>query len=114
MRLLYAGPAVFFLLFLGFTSGALKVNIPLLELRWILDRVWMLLASMPYLVGGFVLATGVPQGRRSHRAPAVEVAAQRDFCGMLPFAVLYVLPYVLGAVPNTTRRCRCCLWCWFR
>ena len=57
VALLYAGPAAFFLLFLGFTSGALKVNIPLLELNWSLDRLWMLLASMPYLAGGFVLAT---------------------------------------------------------
>ena len=39
--LLYVPAALMFLVFVAFSSGAMKIAVPLMELRWMLDRVWM-------------------------------------------------------------------------
>jgi len=101
---LYVPAALLFLTYLGFSSGALSVRIPLVELRWMLDRVWMLFSTVPYLIGGAVLS------REYHRAEDPIVRQQLKwlrngaFCGILPFALLYVLPYAMGAVPSSYQK----------
>ena len=65
-----------------------------------LDRVWMLLATLPYIVSGLVLA-------REYRTTEDPMVRQQlkwlrngALCGALPFTCIYVLPYALGAIPN--------------
>src|SRR5208282_4036036 len=62
VTLLYVPPALFFLVWLAVTSGTLRIGISLLELRWMLDRIWQAALVIPYLLGGVVLS------RDSHRA----------------------------------------------
>src|SRR4029079_10718093 len=38
--LLYVPAALMFLAFVAFSSGAMKISVPLLELRWMMDRAW--------------------------------------------------------------------------
>src|SRR5205085_2226592 len=53
VALLYLPAALVFLLSIGFSSGALKISMPLLEVRWMLDRLWTVFATVPYVLGGF-------------------------------------------------------------
>ena len=43
--------ALLFLAFLAFTSGAMQISVPLIELRWMLDRAWMVVWTLPYFIG---------------------------------------------------------------
>ena len=96
--LLYVPAALLFLAFVAFTSGAMKISVPLVELRWMLDRAWMVAWTLPYLIGALVLSRRIPPDRRPDRAAAVEVAAQRR-----------VLRH-----PALRRCSTCCRTCWAR
>src|SRR5207302_10408341 len=50
--LLYLPAALMMLAYMSFASGALTIAVPLIELRWMLDRVWIVFATVPYLIGG--------------------------------------------------------------
>jgi len=104
VALLYAAPSALFLLFLGFASGLVRVNIPLLELNWALDRLWMLLASLPYIIGGFALSAEYRKAEDPIVRQQLKWLRNGTFAGVLPFAVLYVLPFVLGAVPGNYQK----------
>ncbi|RPI10119.1 MAG: PAS domain-containing protein, partial [Acidobacteriales bacterium] len=86
--------------FLGVASGAVRVAIPPVELRWMLDRIWISLLAALYLAGGAVLTL------RHRRAEDPIVRQQLKWLrngalfGVLPFLLFYVLPYSLGAVPG--------------
>jgi len=56
VALLYLPSALLFAVFVAFATGALTVAIPLLELRWMLDRIWMVFWTIPYVAGGFALS----------------------------------------------------------
>ncbi len=99
VALLYAAPVALFLLFLGFSSGAIKVNIPLIELGWGLDRLWMLLATIPYIIGGFALSAEYRKAEDPIVRQQLKWLRNGTFAGVLPFTLLYVVPFALGAVP---------------
>src|SRR5690349_8248813 len=54
--LVYLPAALLFLVDISFSSGALAIAIPLGELRWMLDRVWIVASTLPYIVGGIALS----------------------------------------------------------
>ena len=56
VAMLYLPPALLFALWLAATSGALRIGISLVELRWMLDRIWQSLLVVPYLLGGLALS----------------------------------------------------------
>ena len=98
--LVYIPGAALLAITLGITSGTLRLAVPLVELRWLLDRVWMPYWTLMYLAGGISLMF-------EHRAAEDPVVRQQlkwlrngTFSGVLPFTVLYVLPYTLGMVPG--------------
>src|SRR5205807_8001813 len=47
--LLYLPAALLFILFPAFSSGTLTIAVPLVELRWLLDRAWMVFFTLPSL-----------------------------------------------------------------
>jgi len=98
--LLYVPAALVFLLYVAFSSGALKISVPLLEVRWMLDRLWIVFATVPYILGGFALS--LEYGRSEDPIVRQQLKWLRNgtFCGILPYAFLYVLPYSLGQVPG--------------
>ena len=74
------------------------------RLRWNLDRLQML-----YLAGFFVLAAYVLW--RSYRKASTPVLRQQlkwvtrgTILAVAPFTLFYVVPYLLGAVPNSVMR----------
>ena len=98
--LLYLPAALLVSLYLAVAAGSLKTGIPLLELRWLMDRGWTLLPPLIYLIGAVVL------NAEHHKAEDAIVRQQLKwlrngaFCGALPYAVLYALPYAMGAIPT--------------
>ncbi len=86
---------------LGVSHGlAAHGSEPLLEVRWLLDRVWMAFLCAMYLAGGAVLALQM----RHADDPIVRrqlTWLRNGACwAVLPFAVLYAIPYMLGVQPE--------------
>ncbi len=98
--LVYLPGLALFVIQTGVMFGWLRSAAPLIEVRWLLDRVWLTFLCGMYVAGGVVLAA---QMRRAHD-PVVrrQLAWLRNgaLVGMLPFALIYAVPYVMGVAPN--------------
>jgi two-component system NtrC family sensor kinase len=98
--LLYLPAAALFLVYIGFASGALTSAVPLIEMRWLLDRVWVVLAAAPYLIAGLVVSAEYGKAEDTIVRQQLKWLRNGTFCGYLPYFTLYVAPYALGAIPN--------------
>ncbi|HEY6344752.1 MAG TPA: ATP-binding protein [Bryobacteraceae bacterium] len=85
---------------IGIAVGWLRTAAPLIEVRWLLDRVWLVFLSACYLAGTLVLALQM----RTATDPIVrrQLTWLRNgaLAGILPFGLLYALPYAIGVVPS--------------
>ncbi|MCU1259195.1 MAG: sensor signal transduction histidine kinase [Bryobacterales bacterium] len=102
--LLYVPGIVFTLIFVGITSGVVRVNMPLVQLNWYLDRVWMALLTVLYLVSGLTLALEYRRTEDPILRQQLKWLRNGTFCGLLPFALFYAVPYIMGGVPGTYMR----------
>ncbi len=98
--LLYLPGALLFLTFLAFSSRTLQISVPLIELRWMLDRVWMTVWTVPYFLGAIALNAEYRRTEDTIVRQQLKWLRNGAFYGILPFALFYILPYVMGAVPN--------------
>ena len=98
--LLYLPAALLMAAYMAFASGALTIAVPLIELRWMLDRVWIVFATVPYLIGGFALAAEYRRTEDTVVRQQLKWLRNGTFAGILPFAAFYMLPYALGVIPN--------------
>jgi two-component system, NtrC family, sensor kinase len=95
-------PAVLLLaIYLGVTSSRMLISIPLVELNWLLDRVWLGFLTGMYLLGGFVLTRACRRAEDPIVRNQIKWLRNGAVFGVVPFAVFYVVPYLLGAVPST-------------
>jgi signal transduction histidine kinase len=97
---LYLPATLLFLLYVGVTSQAVAIRIPLAELRWLLDRVWMLFWTVPYLVGGALLRLESRKAEDPIVRRQLTWLGSGTLCGILPFTFFYVLPYTAGMIPT--------------
>jgi hypothetical protein len=65
-----------------------------------LDRAWLVLVITPYFVGAAALAVGYRKAEDPVVRQQLKWLRNGVVCGLLPFALLYGIPYALGAVPN--------------
>jgi PAS domain-containing protein len=94
-------PAVFLgAVFFGVASGTLRLSIPSIELRWLLDRVWLAFLAIVYLAGGSLLWLRYRQAKDHIVRQQLKWLRNGALFGILPFAFIYALPYALGAVPG--------------
>ncbi len=98
--LVYVPAAALFAVTLGFSSSRLRVSVPLTELNWLLDRVWVAFLSVAYLLGAVIL-------HRAHRRADDAIVRQQikwlrngAIYGVAPYTVFFAVPYVLGVVPS--------------
>jgi two-component system NtrC family sensor kinase len=98
--LVYVPAAFLMLVFLGVASGAVRVAIPSIELRWILDRVWLAFLAASYAAGAIVLS--LQYGRAEDPIVRQQLKWLRNGAvfGIVPFLLFYVAPYSLGAIPG--------------
>jgi PAS domain S-box-containing protein len=98
--LVYLPAAVLIALQIGVATGWLRTAAPLIEVRWLLDRVWLIFLGAAYLLGAVSLALA----KRHADDPIVrrQLTWLRNgaLAGILPFTLLYALPYAIGIVPN--------------
>ena len=86
--LLYVPAALIFLVFVAFSSGFMKISVPLLDLRWLLDRAWMVAWTLPYLIGAVVLALEYNRTEDMVVRQQLKWLRNGAFCGILPFAAV--------------------------
>ena len=97
---LYGLAASMTALYVVASSGMLRVSIPLVELRWLLDRISMSLVTAIYIVGGVALSTEYRKAEDPIVRRQLQWLRNGTFCGILPFALFYTLPYLVGFVPT--------------
>jgi signal transduction histidine kinase len=97
--LLYMPGLLYTIVLIGVASGTIRfTSVPLIEVRWALDRVWMALLTGLYLTGGAVL------GLESRRSQDPIIRQQLKWLrngalfGFVPFAIFYTIPYITSGV----------------
>jgi signal transduction histidine kinase len=99
IALLYLPALLLALAFLLASAGGVQKT-GLFEVRWTLDRLWMLFATMPFIVGGWLLRREYRRAEDPIVRRQLQWLANGTLCGILPFTLLYVLPFLAGMVPN--------------
>jgi len=102
--LLYVPASLLFLCLLGVASGAIHVAMPLLEVRWLLDRIWTVFWTVPYLAGGVALSLEYRRTEDPIVRQQLKWLRNGTLCGILPVALLYIVPYALGVVPGAWQK----------
>ena len=104
MGALYLPALIMFVVYIGFSSGSLKTTMPLLEVRWMLDRIWMVFTVLPYLAGAVYFSVEYRKAEDPIVRQQLKWLRNGTFCGILPFALCYVLPYALGEIPGAYQK----------
>jgi len=85
---------------LGIMFGYVRTAAPLLEMRWMLDRTWLTFLCTMYLAGGGVLAWQLRRADDPVVRRQLTWLRNGAVIGMLPFALIYAVPYLMGVPPN--------------
>ncbi|HTB11625.1 MAG TPA: ATP-binding protein [Bryobacteraceae bacterium] len=85
---------------LGIMFGYVRTAAPLLEMRWMLDRIWLTFLCTMYLLGGVVLAWQLRRADDPVVRRQLTWLRNGTVIGMLPFALIYAVPYLMGVPPN--------------
>ncbi len=85
---------------LGAVFGWLQSAAPRLEVRWLLDRVWLSFLCVMYTAGGCVLAFQLRRAEDPVVRRQLTWLRNGALVGMLPFALIYAVPFVMGVPPN--------------
>ena len=99
--LLYLPAALIMAVYLGLASGTLRVNaVSLVELRWLMDRIWLTFLSSAYLLGAAAVTLEFRRAEDPILRQQLKWLRNGAVLGVLPFTLLYVTPYLFGAVPG--------------
>ncbi len=98
--ILYA-PALLLIALMGLTAeGVLKLSTPLLEARWLLDRITLGYSILLYFAGAAALSVEFARAEDPISRRQLKYLRNGAFVGLIPFTVLYAIPYVFGAMPS--------------
>jgi two-component system, NtrC family, sensor kinase len=98
--LLYVPGLLLLAAFIGFSSGAVTSSSPLGQVRWMLDRGWLLYVGTLYVAGGVVLAIAARRAEDLVERQQLKWLRNGALLGALPFVIFNVIPYSLGAIPG--------------
>jgi len=98
--LLYLPAAILAIVFVAFSSGTVTIAVPLVEVGWMLNRIWMVVWTVPYLVGAVVLNAENRRTEDTIVRQQLKWLRNGALYGILPFTMFYVVPYVMGVLPN--------------
>ncbi len=84
----------------GFIFGWLRTAAPLIEMRWLLDRMWLGFLCAMYLAGGAVLAFQMRRASDPIVRRQLTWLRNGALLGIIPFALIYAVPYMFGVAPN--------------
>ncbi len=98
---LYVPAAAVLAIYLGLASGVLRVKaVSLVELRWMMDRLWLGFLASGYLLGAAAVTLAFPKADDPIVRQQLKWLRNGALFGILPFTLIYVLPYLLGVVPG--------------
>ncbi|MBE7545076.1 MAG: ATP-binding protein [Bryobacteraceae bacterium] len=89
---------------LAVAMGVIRTALPLIEMRWLLDRAWLVLYAGSYLAGGAILHLSFRRADDPIIRQQLKWLRNGVFAGVLPFVALYAAPFVLGLVPTPAMR----------
>jgi hypothetical protein len=81
-------------------DGSLRFAAPLLEVRWFLDRLTLGFQMALYLCGAAALALDYARSEDPVVRRQLKFLRNGALVGLLPFTILYVVPYLAGSVPT--------------
>ncbi|MGH9559294.1 MAG: histidine kinase N-terminal 7TM domain-containing protein, partial [Bryobacteraceae bacterium] len=85
---------------LGFATGTLTTSTSLLDARWLLDRAWLGFLLASYAAGGAVLWIQLRRAEDPIVRRQLTWLRNGALAGILPFGLIYVIPYLFGVPPN--------------
>ena len=85
---------------LGFVYGWVTTAAPMLEMRWLLDRVWLGFLCAMYLAGAAVLTSQLRRADDPVVRRQLTWLRNGAVAGIVPFAAIYVVPYLMGVAPT--------------
>ena len=88
--------AVYFLV----AKGMLRVAVSSTEISWFLDRAWLLYLTLAYLAGAVVLWFKTSDADDPLIGRQLKYLRNGALFGVIPFTLIYALPYVVGALPG--------------
>ncbi|MGH9594085.1 MAG: histidine kinase N-terminal 7TM domain-containing protein, partial [Bryobacteraceae bacterium] len=84
----------------GVMAGWLRSAAPLIEVRWLLDRVWLAFLCGMYLIGAVVLAFQMRHASDPIVRRQLTWLRNGAVLGIVPFALIYAIPYLAGVPPT--------------
>jgi two-component system NtrC family sensor kinase len=100
LPLLYAPGAVLAAVHVLVATGWLVLPLPLLQARWLLDRLDHIYLGVYFLAGAVALQYSYAQAQVPLLKQQLKWVTRGAWLAILPFAGLYALPYFLGFIPN--------------
>ena len=98
--LIYVPSLILIALVAGSAEGVVTFSSPLFEVRWLLDRAMVAASMLIYLSGAASLAYDYAHADDPIVRHQLKYLRNGALVGLLPFALIYVLPYSLGALPS--------------
>jgi two-component system NtrC family sensor kinase len=98
--LLYVPPVVLGAVHVLIGTGILVLRLPLVQARWLLDRVELLYLAAYFLAGALVLQYAYRRVRVPLLKQQLKWVTRGTWLAITPFALLYAVPYFLGFLPN--------------
>ena len=81
-------------------TDILVLPVPLLQARWLLDRIELFYLGAYFLAGALALHYAYAHASDAVLKHQLKWVTRGTWLAILPFATLYALPYFLGFVPN--------------
>jgi signal transduction histidine kinase len=100
VALLYLPALLLTSLYLAVSTGVLRTGIPEVDLRWLLDRGWVLIPPVLYMLGAYIFNAEYRKADDPIVRQQLKWLRNGAVFGVAPYAVFYALPYALGAVPG--------------
>ncbi|MCP5119400.1 MAG: PAS domain S-box protein [bacterium] len=98
---LYLPGLAILMVYVGLASGVLRVReVSLLELRWMMDRIWLTFLAGAYLLGAAVVSLEFRREDDPVVRQQLKWLRNGAVLGILPFTLIYVVPYLVGVVPG--------------
>lgn len=85
---------------LSVVNGWMTTAAPMLEVRWLLDRIWLGFLCAMYLAGAAVLHSQLGHADDPVIRRQLTWLRNGAVVGIVPFAAIYVIPYLLGIPPT--------------
>jgi two-component system, NtrC family, sensor kinase len=97
---LYVPAFLVFALYVGVARGLVRMSAPPMEVLWTLDRLWFAYVCSAYLLGAWNLTLQFRRAEDPIVRGQLQWLRNGAVFGVLPFTLIYVVPYMLGVVPN--------------